>query len=162
MPSAAVNCNEDRRELVEVLVFDLKEFEGLLENHLTVRSSLFGDFALNGIVEADNSEFYVTECQAFRSPPGGNTPSTHMTQATCQATSTWRSYAPNSFHIDFITTLHCQRSAQACHIAFGKQRRHQKVLHVLSEGIPWDKGYNVAGVGVINPSQPKRPRTKLL
>jgi len=64
----AVNHDEEPGESVEV--FDLTDV-GTLEHHLTVRSPLFGNLALNDVVEGSSNEFYVTEWQSFPIPVGG-------------------------------------------------------------------------------------------
>jgi len=67
----AVNHDEEAGESVEV--FDLVQTGAVLSLHhrVTVRSPLFGNFALNDVVEGDGDEFYVTEWQPFPFPPGG-------------------------------------------------------------------------------------------
>lgn len=66
----AVQHGDTAGESVEV--FDVVEDDGVKLSHKTsIRSTLFGNFALNDVVEGDGDEIYITEWQPFPFPLGG-------------------------------------------------------------------------------------------
>lgn len=67
----AVNHDETHGESVEVFEAHGRGAAVQLRHELTIRSPLFGNIALNDVVEGEGDELYVTEWLPFGAPLGG-------------------------------------------------------------------------------------------